>query len=66
MFDRDDLQDTWQRNEAELSRLYSIKTAIRELYGPKIDDLEQVQDRIEFYAGVGYWPPGSVRWSGMP
>jgi hypothetical protein len=63
---RDELECTWQRNEAELNRLHAANGPGRELIQPKIDELEKVQVRIEFYLGLEDVPPGSRKWSGMP
>ena len=66
MPDRRDLDSRWQRNEAELNRLYGLSPINRESFGARIDQLESEQDAIDFDVGAEAFSPGSKRWSGLP
>src|SRR5580704_17149626 len=62
----DEVDRQWQRNEAELRRLYALPGLKREISGARIEALEAEHDRLEYEAGLpANHRPGMRRWSGM-
>jgi hypothetical protein len=64
MTDREQLEQQWHRNEAELNRLHSMSALGRESFAGRIEELEDANDAIEFELGKDH-QSGSTKWSGM-